>query len=255
MNFYSALKRIILVAIVAVALTRVASATNTPVVWDGDTDTVWNNGFNWVGDAAPPADDHAKFTGTFANQPTLTGAESVGGIWITGLGQDLGSGLNDNVLTISGNTINGIPGLAVLFQNTTGFNAAINNKISITSDNLAIRNDTDQALSFSAFTGNDTVIQLNANTLTFSNNGAGTITTNVIGGTGGVTIDSSGTGAVISSDNATSFSGQLTVARGILQLNSFNNNATNGKLGNNSLPVILGSSGNAGTLLWVCDRQ
>ena len=195
-----------------------------------------------------PADDHAEFTGTFANQPTLTGFESVGGVWITALGQDLGSDLNDNLLSISGNTVNGIPGIAVLFDNTTGFNAAINNPISIDNDNLSIRNDTDQDLSFSAFTNNANVIELNANTLTFSNSGAGTITTNVISGTGGVTINSSGTGAVISSDNSTSFSGKLTVAEGVLSISSANNASTNGRLGNSALSVDLGSSGKKGTL-------
>lgn len=233
-------------------LTRGALAINSPVIWDGDTDTDWNNGFNWVGDMSPPADDHAKVTESFVNQPTLFGAADVGGVWITNLGQDFGAVANDNILTIGGNTINGIPNLAVLFDTSNGFNAAIRNKISITGAGLVVRNDTDQSLSFSSLTNSvgDGVINLNSNTLTFSNHGAGLIDVGNIFGTGGVIVDSPGDGVFETGSNNTSFEGQLTVARGILQTNAVNSNGFRGKLGNSSLPVILGSNGNTGTLVY-----
>ncbi|MEX0643203.1 MAG: autotransporter-associated beta strand repeat-containing protein [Pirellulales bacterium] len=252
MAIRTALKRTALVGMVAATLTRAASAADIPVVWDGDTNTDWSEGDNWVGGSPPPADDHAKITGTFTNQPTLTGATAVGGIWITGLGQALGADENDQILTINGNTIDGQSTMAVLFKDSTGFNAAINNKVLIASDGLTIRNDTDNNLSFSSATSTTPVINVatSGHTLTFSSNGAGSITTGHIGGAGNVTIKGTGAGAVITNSNATSFTGQLTIERGILQTNTVNNSAVNGKLGNSALSVIMGSSGNTGTLLY-----
>lgn len=249
----SRLTRFAAVAAITVGAVNTSRAIDTPVVWDGDTNTTWSDGANWVGDAAPPAADHAKITGTFANQPTLTGAVSVGGVWITGLGQDLAAVANDNILSLSGNTINGIPNVAILFDSTSGFNATIANKTSITSNNLVIRKDTDGNLTFSSAsnTAASPTISLNANTLTFSNNGGGEIATGSIGGTGGITINSTGTGVVRGNSNNTSFSGQMTIARGIFQTSAVNNEAANGRLGNSTLPVIMGSSGFAGTLQFI----
>jgi autotransporter-associated beta strand protein len=60
-----------------------------------------------------------------------------------------------------------------------------------------------------------------------------------------------GTGTLTLSSNASTYSGQLTVAQGTLSIPSINNVSANGTLGNNNalLPVILGSSGgNTGAL-------
>jgi autotransporter-associated beta strand protein len=241
------------VAAIAIVATNNSRAIDTAIVWDGDTSTNWSDGANWVGGVVPPADDHAKITGTFANQPTLTGPVSVGGVWINGLGQELAAVSNDNMLSLGGNTINGISNVAVLFDNTFGFNATIANKVSITSNNLVIRKDTDSNLTFTAT--NTSVaspgINVNGNTLTFSNNGGGEIVTGSIGGTGGVTINSAGTGVVRGNSNNTSFSGQMTIARGIFSTAAVNNEAANGRLGNSTLPVIMGSDGFAGTLQFI----
>jgi fibronectin-binding autotransporter adhesin len=247
------LTRFAAVAVIAVGATNTSRAVDTPVVWDGDTSTAWNDGANWVGGSPPAVLDHAKITGTFTNQPTLTGPESVGGIWINGLGQDLLSVANDNIVSLSGNTINGVSNVAVLFDNTFGPNATIANKVSITSDNLVIRKDTDSNLTFTTATSSvaSPTIQLNGNSVTFSNNGGGEIATGSIGGTGGVTINSTGTGVVRGNSNNTSFSGQMTIARGIFQTAALNNESANGRLGNSTLPVILGSNGFAGTLQYI----
>ncbi|MEX0643202.1 MAG: autotransporter-associated beta strand repeat-containing protein [Pirellulales bacterium] len=252
MNLNIALKQVALVAAMTATMGQAASAVNMAVEWLGETNTDWSEGANWIGGSPPPAADHAKITGTFTNQPTLMVPESVGGIWISELGQELSAIANDNILSIDGNTINGNASMAVLFQDTTGVDARINNKISINNPGLVIRNDTDQGLFFSSATNDvgDPVIQLNANTLTLSNTGAGSITTGNIAGDGGITIVSSGAGAVITNSNNTSFTGQLTIERGILQTNAVNNSAVNGKLGNSALSVIMGSSGNTGTLLY-----
>jgi fibronectin-binding autotransporter adhesin len=67
----------------------------------------------------------------------------------------------------------------------------------------------------------------------------------VIGGTGGLTKQD---GGILTLSGANTFSGQLTVANGTLSIASINNASANGTLGNSASAVILGSSGNTGTL-------
>ena len=67
----------------------------------------------------------------------------------------------------------------------------------------------------------------------------------VIGGTGGLTKTGAGT---LTLSGTNTFSGQLTVESGTLSIGSINGASANGALGNSALAVILGSSGNTGTL-------
>ncbi|NQW47685.1 MAG: autotransporter-associated beta strand repeat-containing protein, partial [Planctomycetes bacterium] len=82
-----------------------------------------------------------------------------------------------------------------------------------------------------------------------ANNGAGGTSlsvSGVISGAGvGLTKISSGTLALT---GANTFSGPLTVAEGVLSINSWNSANTNGPLGNNAANVVLGSATSAGTL-------
>ena len=64
-------------------------------------------------------------------------------------------------------------------------------------------------------------------------------------GAGGLTKSGAG---LLTLSGANSFSGQLTVGSGTLSIASINNVSADGTLGNSALPVILGSSGNTGTL-------
>ena len=60
-----------------------ATAALADVTWDGDTDTNFENGANWVGGSAPTNDtstDVAVFTGTVTNQPQFTTGRSVAGV-------------------------------------------------------------------------------------------------------------------------------------------------------------------------------
>ena len=75
---------------------------------------------------------------------------------------------------------------------------------------------------------------------------AGNVTiSSLVGGAGGLTKKDAGT---LTLSGANTFSGQLTVENGTLAIASINNVSANGTLGNSALPVILGSSGNTGTL-------
>jgi autotransporter-associated beta strand protein len=90
------------------------------------------------------------------------------------------------------------------------------------------------------------------NTLTFG--AAGNIAANsnalissVIAGGAAAAIKKTGAGELELTATNT-FAGQLTVESGKLVVNSLNNNAAAGRLGNSSLSVILGASGQTGTL-------
>jgi autotransporter-associated beta strand protein len=75
---------------------------------------------------------------------------------------------------------------------------------------------------------------------------AGNVTiSSLVSGAGGLTKKDAGT---LTLSGANTFSGQLTVEKGTLAIASINNVSANGTLGNSALPVILGSSGNTGTL-------
>jgi len=81
--------------------------------------------------------------------------------------------------------------------------------------------------------------------LTIGGTGNTTISS-VIGGVGGLA--KTGAGLLTLSSGSNTFTGQLTVANGTLSIGSINGINANGTLGNTWLPVILGSSGNTGTL-------
>jgi autotransporter-associated beta strand protein len=80
--------------------------------------------------------------------------------------------------------------------------------------------------------------------LTVGGTGNTTISS-AIGGAGGLT--KSGTGTLTLS-GSNGFAGQLTVGAGTLSIATINNASAAGTLGNSALSVILGSSGNTGTL-------
>ena len=89
------------------------------------------------------------------------------------------------------------------------------------------------------------LITLNA-TSTIAVTTQGLTLSGTISGTGGLT--KTGTAGTLTLSGTNSFSGQLTVAAGTLSIATINNASANGPLGNNSLSVILGSSGVTGTL-------
>ena len=70
--------------LVAFSLSSLVTSLSAQIVWDGDTDTDFANGSNWVGDIAPADDtvtDIAQFNGAAANQPDLsTGDRGVNGV-------------------------------------------------------------------------------------------------------------------------------------------------------------------------------
>ena len=82
-----------------------------------------------------------------------------------------------------------------------------------------------------------------------ANNGAGTTSLSVSGVISGAAPNLTKLGSgTLTLSGANTFTGSLTVAEGVLSINSWNNVSTNGPLGNSAANVVLGSATTAGTL-------
>lgn len=208
-------------------------------VWTGATNTTWSTSTNWTG-GVPGAADNAVFNSTFSNQPNLTGNRSTGGIWMTGsVGQNVTISGGSNTLTLHGNTINGTAGLGILIDNANAFTFTINCDLKVGSAQTWTNN------SSNLFTVGGAV---NANNKALTINGSGNTTiSGVVSGGGAIT--KAGSGMLTLSNTGDSYTGQLTVQAGTLQIDTINNASANGELGNNTLSVILGNAGGVtGTL-------
>src|SRR6266404_4933949 len=101
--------------------------------WTGTTNTTWGTGTNWFEGSAPGGStDNAVFDRTFTNnnQPTLGATATAGGLWMTNnVGQNVT--ISGSTLTLSGNTINLIPGLGILMDNANAFTLTISAPLTV----------------------------------------------------------------------------------------------------------------------------
>ena len=89
------MRKSVWIGVLTVTLCVVGSVQAADVVWDGDTDTDWTNGANWVGGVAPVNDrwtDTAVFNDPAAvtYQPSLAGTRQIYGINFTQGGWTIG---------------------------------------------------------------------------------------------------------------------------------------------------------------------
>jgi fibronectin-binding autotransporter adhesin len=231
-------------------------------------------------------------TNTFTGGTTLTsGTLNINSVGVAATSGPLGNG---GTFTINGGTINNTSGAAKVLLNlnpiTVGGNFAFSTSAGTATTNLTLpgaismaadRTVTLNGLGALTLSGLLTNTVDSVRTLTV-NNGSGTgatslltigsynltgpgssgVRTNIINGTGNVTISGvvgdgvsalsgltySGSGTLKLSGTNT-FTGQLTVQSGTLSIATANNVSTNGPLGNSTLPVILGGTGaQTGTL-------
>jgi fibronectin-binding autotransporter adhesin len=87
------------------ALLAYDTASAQPVSWTGASDTDWSNVANWGGTAPGPSDVGLfSSNSAYTNQPNLTAASAIGGLWGTG-GAPVA--ITGSPLTLNGASING----------------------------------------------------------------------------------------------------------------------------------------------------
>src|SRR6266496_5576714 len=120
---------VITMEIMAVAMLLISqSAFATDRSWTGASSTVWATSSNWSPSAVPAAVDNALFSASFTNQPRLTASAFVGGLWIkTGVTKSavISAGSTSYVLTLAGNTINGVASRGILTDNTSSYSLTV----------------------------------------------------------------------------------------------------------------------------------
>ncbi len=120
---------VITIQIMAVAMLLISqSAFATDTSWTGASSTVWATSSNWSPSGVPTSTDNALFSAAFTNQPSLTASAIVGGLWIkTGVTKSavISAGSTSYVLTLNGNTINGVAGRGILVDNTSSYSLTV----------------------------------------------------------------------------------------------------------------------------------
>ena len=231
---------LILCALAVLALVAVQPARAATIYWDangataGQTDGAgaWLNANQW-------------WTGA-ANVNWTSGGDAVFGWGGAGGAVTLASPTTVNSLTL-----NSFTGTYTL--GTAGQTITLNNGITKNAGGTAATIISPITLGGTQNWTNNSAGLLTVGTGAVTNGGylltiggsGNTTVSSVIGGTGGITKTGAG---ILTLSGANTFTGQLTVQTGTLSIGSINNVSANGTLGNSALPVILGSSGNTGTL-------
>jgi fibronectin-binding autotransporter adhesin len=212
----------------------------TDISWTGLTSTSWNLATNWSSLTVPGASDNAVFNSTFilGRQPQVTAITTVGGLWMTtGVGQNVTiSSSMANVLTLNGNTINGIPNLGILVDNSSAFTLTISARLALGNSQTWINNS---ANLLSIIPGGATLVT-NGHALTIGGSGNTSIS-KVISGTGSLTKDGGGT---LTLAGANTYSGTTTVNAGTLLVNGSTSSSSTVTVNNSG--TTLGGIGTSG---------
>lgn len=196
--------------------------------WDGGgADTNWQTPANWVGDAAPVANDDLVFPATAAqftannNFPLLTTFASI---------------------TIEGGTYT-LSGAFMRLSN--GLNVATGTQ----TVNIPITLTAAQTFNATALSATITIVSVSAGSFPLTIDGAGTVGIGLISGSGAITKNGSGAGAIISS---LGYSGAIAVNNGIFVVDAnvpgsgvtINSSSTGGTFGLSGL----GGTGTVGAV-------
>lgn len=188
-------------------LTGIAPASATDISWTGATSTAWATTSNWSTGAKPGSGDNAVFNGTFSNQPDLASNQALGGIWMTGaVGQNV-TITGTNILSLTGNTINGNAGLGILIDNNNSFTLTINPTLKVVNDQTW-RNNSGNLFTLAG------PVNTNGRALTIDGSGDTTVS-GVASGSGSITKSGSGT---LTLSGVNSYSGLTTISTGVLNI-------------------------------------
>ena len=182
--------------------------------WNGSTGTTWTAPGNWTG-GAPGINDNAVFNSSFTNQPSVSGTNALGGIWMTnGVGQNVVIG-GSGTLQLNGNTINGTAGMGLLLDNTSPYSLTINAVVQLTAAQTWTNNSNNL---LTIGTGG-----LNITSHAFTLNGSGNTTlTGALSGSGAIV--KAGGGKLTLAGTSNTYTGQLTVQAGTFSISTINNN-------------------------------
>ena len=191
----------------------------------------------------PTSTDNARFSAAFTNQPRLTASAFVGGLWIkTGVTKSavISAGSTSYVLTLNGNTINGVAGRGILVDNTSSYSLTVGCSTKL--GNTQYWNN----YSANLLTVNGAV-DLNAKILTVAGTG-NTRVNGVLSSTGG-TLHKVGDGT-LTLRGANTYTGATAVAGGTLLVNGNQSSATGAVTATNTDTTLggLGTIGGAVTV-------
>jgi autotransporter-associated beta strand protein len=210
------------IAIQTVALATLLtsqSAFATDKSWTGASSTAWGTSNNWSPSGAPAAADNAVFSSVFSRQPRLTANATAGGLWMkTGIGQNVtvSAGSTSYILTLNGNTINGISGLGIYANNTSASGLTISGNTKL-GDAQTWRNDSSGVLNING------AVNLNGKALTLQGSG-NTVISGAMSGTGESLIKNGGGTATLRGANT--YIGTTSVYGGTLIINGNQSTAT-----------------------------
>jgi autotransporter-associated beta strand protein len=230
--------------IMAVAMLLISqSAFATDRSWTGASSTVWATSSNWNPSAVPVAADNALFGASFTNQPRLTASAFVGGLWIkTGVTRSpvISAGSTSDVLTLHGNTINGVADRGILVDNTSPYFLTVGAGTKL-GNTQYWDNNSSNLLTVSG------AVNLNAAALTIRGTG-NTRINGVLSSTGG-SVHKFGDGT-LTLTGANTYAGATTVAGGTLLINGNQSSAT-GTVSVSNSGTTLGGVGTIGAAVTV----
>jgi autotransporter-associated beta strand protein len=235
---------VITIQIMAVAMLLISqSAFATDTSWTGASSTVWATSSNWSPSGVPTSTDNALFSAAFTNQPSLTASAIVGGLWIkTGVTKSatISAGSTSYVLTLNGNTINGVAGRGILVDNTSSYSLTVGCSTNLGNTQYWDNNSTH------LLTVNGAV-NLNAKILTVRGNG-NTLINGVLSSTGG-SLQKVG-GGTLTLTGANTYTGATAVLGGTLLINGSQSLATGAVSVSNSGSTLggIGTIGGAVTV-------
>jgi autotransporter-associated beta strand protein len=214
--------------------------------WTGGTNTSWDTPSNWNPAAVAGASDIARWDANSYARPLDTGGAD------RTIGQFLFTADNTGGATIGGNCIVSISGVSdgskyigILVANGSGA-VTVGKPLALTNAQSWINNSS-KPLKISDYWKIDADLTIEGSG-TGGVNFSGLYETAGGGGSGGLIVNLPNGVVTIRDGLQGRFAGQTIVRQGILSVGSINDYNTNGTLGYNAWPVILGDNGTTGTL-------
>ncbi|SOC10639.1 hypothetical protein SAMN05877809_105154, partial [Rhodobacter sp. JA431] len=177
---FAAPKRLLHSTALALVMAAMPMSLSAQVIWDGSSDTNWDDGTNWVGDAAPGGGDTAEFSdNTAVNQPTLNSDQSVAATTISTGILTIPNHLTSPTVAISGTGTVTVDTASGILTSATGVTITDSGTFNLVNSSTLQGSATLSAGSSATFTLNGGLV---TNDLTI-NGGTANLTSGVVSGT------------------------------------------------------------------------